>query len=530
MILIYILFFIVISFKIIFWLYLLQLKEYRFDRIKEYLLTPQWKKAIFNPIFFLELIFLIITMAFYIVNNYSNNLLYSEIINIIFTILIFLEAIFYIYKLIKKKIFYPKNTKRLLITTTITYLIIWFILLLTNNQSFLIIVLFTLIIFPFLLVFLANTIFSPVAYIMKKRKYNQARDKLKKYKNLKIIWITWSYGKTSIKEFLYTLLSQKYKTIKTPDFVNSELWISDFILKTDFSDYEYFVSEMWAYSSWEIRTIWEIVWHKDAFISAIWNQHIWLFWWQEKLLNAKLEIKEKVLENSGKLYLNFNNEFLSNYKYEKNLDIFKYWNKLENLDSKYIYKKEKNKLEILYKKEKYSFDLSIKWEHNMLNLAWIIWYCLENWLNKQEIQTWIKAIKIPKWAKDIQNYKIWDINLKIIDDTHNLSFHSIKSSLDMIKDEKAEKILVLDDILELWKDSEEIHIELWKIINKSKIDKVISLWINYKKYIIKWLLKKWFKKENIISEIKDIEKDTIILFQWKKSKTILNKLKKSFDL
>jgi len=166
----------------------------------------------------------------------------------------------------------------------------------------------------------------------------------------------------------------------------------------------------------------------------------------------------------------------------------------------------------------------------MLNLAWIIWYCLENWLNKQEIQTWIKAIKIPKWAKDIQNYKIWDINLKIIDDTHNLSFHSIKSSLDMIKDEKAEKILVLDDILELWKDSEKVHRDLGKIISKSKIDKIIALWINYKEYLISSLLKKWFKKENIISEIKNIEKDTIILFQWKKSKIILNKVKKSFDL
>jgi len=52
-------------YKISFWLYTLQLKNYRWDRFKEYLFTPQGKKALLNFWFFAELIVLFLGILFY---------------------------------------------------------------------------------------------------------------------------------------------------------------------------------------------------------------------------------------------------------------------------------------------------------------------------------------------------------------------------------------------------------------------------------------------------------------------------------
>ena len=46
-----------------FWLYVIQLKEYRWDRLKEYLRTLQGKKAIINIWFFIEVPLLIVTLV-----------------------------------------------------------------------------------------------------------------------------------------------------------------------------------------------------------------------------------------------------------------------------------------------------------------------------------------------------------------------------------------------------------------------------------------------------------------------------------
>ena len=53
-------------YKYSFWFYTIQLKEYRWDRFKDYLFTPQWRSAIFNFWFFIEfpLFLLTITVLF----------------------------------------------------------------------------------------------------------------------------------------------------------------------------------------------------------------------------------------------------------------------------------------------------------------------------------------------------------------------------------------------------------------------------------------------------------------------------------
>jgi len=90
-----------------------------------------------------------------------------------------------------------------------------------------------------------------------------------------------------------------------------------------------------------------------------------------------------------------------------------------------------------------------------------------------------------------------------------------------------EKVLVLDDILELWKDAEKIHYNIAKEVAENKqIDKVLFCWVNYKDSFEKGLIDGWFKKENILNSLNNIEKKSVILFEGKKTKSYLNNLKK----
>ena len=73
--------------------------------------------------------------------------------------------------------------------------------------------------------------------------------------------------------------------------------------------------------------------------------------------------------------------------------------------------------------------------------------------------------------------------------------------------------------MELGRDSKIIHKRLWfKIATELLVDKICLLWINYKNDILKWLLEWWFKKENIINKIENINQNTIILLEWRRAK------------
>lgn len=506
-----------IYYKFSFWLYLIQLKEYRFDRFKEYLFTKQWKNAYFNFWFLLEFPFFLSTFFIFLNKN-----LEIIIFPIIFYFLI-IQNIFVLWKIFRNKILKPKNTSRILLTKIIIYLFILinlYFIIFWWFEKLIYLYLFILILFTPLCIFLAIFILLPLVNYLKNKKLNSAINKSKQIINPIKIWITWSYWKSSVKEYLSSILEKEWKLLKTPENINTELWVSEIILNKLDNSYDYFVAEMWAYKIWEIKKLWEIVNHKYWFLTAIWNQHIWLFWNQNNIRKAKWEISKKVLENNWILYINWDNENIQKMKFEKWLNIVKYWTK-EWSDAIWNFLKVKLNnfvFKFQYKEFSEEFETNLIWEHNILNLTWIIAFCLDLWINIKNIKKYILKLNSPKNTLNLTNKKINNFNLKIIDDTHNLSQDWLFAWIKILEYfwNNLEKILIIDDILELWKNAKKIHYKIWyKIAQESLLNKIICVWINYKKEFINWLLKWWFEKTNILSNIKTIKWDTIILLEWR---------------
>ena len=510
-------------YKYSFWLYTIQLKEYRWDRFKEYIFTPQWKSALFNFWFFIELPLLLLSASIFL-DIYLIHIIHP----IIFYFLVFVN-IFVIWKIIRWRFLKPKPTGRLLIT--LLFLLFGFgidLYFMIFGWYWNIIYLYIIwsLIFAPLIIFFYILLTLPIVNFLKNRKIKKAILKSQiKNKPIKIA-VTWSYWKSSVKEFLSSILEQDWKTLKTPENINSELWVSAIVLNKLKSKYKYFVAEVWAYRIWEISVLWKIVNHKYWFLTAIGNQHIWLFWSQENIVKGKTEIAESVLKNGWILYVNIDNSEISKVKFPKKLNLIKYW-KSKKADAKYKILEEKNwktEFSFEYKKTNTKFKINLIWEHNILNITWVIAFCYDLGLKTTEIKKYLKNLKTPNSSKTI--IKNW--NNILIDDTYNLSEAGLKSGLDLFKNyKKEEKILVLDDILELWKQSENIHFEIWKKIAKNKIvNKVLFCGVNYKENFIEWLIEWWFDKNNIINNLDNILKKSVILFEWRNAKRYLNKINK----
>ncbi|HXF51523.1 MAG TPA: UDP-N-acetylmuramoyl-tripeptide--D-alanyl-D-alanine ligase [Dehalococcoidia bacterium] len=119
-----------------------------------------------------------------------------------------------------------------------------------------------------------------------------------------VVGITGSYGKTSTKTFLATILSQRRRVWATPGSVNTLVGVARLIARSG-ADYDVMIVEMGAYREGEIRAICELVRPRIGVLTAVAEQHLALFGSIERTLEAKFELIE-ALPPDGLAVLNGN--------------------------------------------------------------------------------------------------------------------------------------------------------------------------------------------------------------------------------
>ena len=167
---------------------------------------------------------------------------------------------------------------------------------------------------------ISSRFLSPVDNLAKRFLVFLAAIKINQMKNLTIIGITGSYGKTTTKDTISHVLIHKYKTLKTEGNYNTLLGIVKTILRNLRKNHEIFVCEMAAYQTKDIEVISKLIKPKIGIITAIGPMHLERFGSQENIFKTKLELIEslpsdgigflpKKLESQFvKYFHNFNNE------------------------------------------------------------------------------------------------------------------------------------------------------------------------------------------------------------------------------
>ena len=323
--------------------------------------------------------------------------------------------------------------------------------------------------------------------------YQIARLKRDLY-NIPVIAITGSVGKTSTKDIIANVVSQKYKTLKTEGNNNNNIGLPFTILKLE--DHEAMVLEMGMNHFGEISLLTSIAKPNICVITNIGTSHIGNLGSRENILKAKLEILEGC-ENPT-VIINNDNDLLHNW-YEKNAKNFniKTYGIQENSDfnaTNIILKEQTSEFTCKIQNLEQKVKVPVGGEHFILNSLCAI--------------TVADVLKIPadKIIKGIESFELtkkrMDINelpngIKIINDAYNASFESMKVALKFLSESKGvRKIAVLGDMFELGDFSKELHEKVGSQVAKNKIDILICSGEN-SKYIANQAEKEGLKKEQI---------------------------------
>lgn len=222
----------------------------------------------------------------------------------------------------KKKLVYTHRVKRLIATNSIVALSIIVLLILAGYRfgwnniwkgksgwQLAILGASMICFFEPLLVILTNIINKPIEKGVNNHYINDAKRMLKQSPNLLVIGITGSYGKTSVKYFLSTLLQAKYNVLITPESYNTPMGVVKTIRSELKPIHDIFVCEMGARNIGDIKELCDIVHPTHGIITSIGPQHLESFLTIDNIIKTKFELADG-LPKEGMVFLNGDNEYI----------------------------------------------------------------------------------------------------------------------------------------------------------------------------------------------------------------------------
>lgn len=325
----------------------------------------------------------------------------------------------------------------------------------------------------------------------------EALYEIAKYKrslyNIPVIAITGSVGKTSTKDMVANVVSQKYKTLKTQGNHNNNVGLPFTIL--ELQDEEAMVLEMGMNHFGEISLLTSIAKPTMCIITNIGTSHIGNLGSRENILKAKLEILEGSKEPV--VVINNDNDLLHKWYEEnkENINIHTYGIKENSMLNATNIKLEEqsSSFECKINEKVENIKVNVGGNHFVLNAlcALTVGKILE--ISNDKLVYGIENFELTQKRMDIYNLKN---DIKIINDAYNASFESMQASLHVLSEYKdRRKIAVLGDMFELGEFSKELHKKVGEEVAKNKIDILIANGENAK-YIIETAKEK-LDNENI---------------------------------
>ena len=212
----------------------------------------------------------------------------------------------------KKPLVYTARAKRLLATNGLVWLlllgIVYAALVGFDAKNAGTIVFYAAALFPIPVFALSAVAVRPLEKAIQRWYFNDARKKLAARKDLLRIGVTGSYGKTSVKVMLGTILGEKYKTYITPSSYNTPMGVGRVIREELPDDAQVFVAEMGARQKGDIAEMCDLVHPQYGIITSIGPQHLETFHTMENIADTKFELAQAIPQD-GRIFLPADNSY-----------------------------------------------------------------------------------------------------------------------------------------------------------------------------------------------------------------------------
>ena len=309
---------------------------------------------------------------------------------------------------------------------------------------------------------LANTVNKPIERGINNGYINDAKRILKENPDLIIIGVTGSYGKTSVKFYLETLLRQRYRVLVTPASYNTPMGVVITIRKFLKPAHEVFVCEMGARYTGEIKELCDLVHPRHGIIASVGPQHLDTFGSIENIKKTKFELAE-ALPEGGMLFLNGDNEYINEMLSERKGSKAVY-------DSPVLYYSQKSgsgyyasEIEVSNRGTEFTvnapdggterFSMKLVGAHNVINVMGAIAVAHELGIPLEELRIPVRRIQSVPHRMEMKNHG----DVTIIDDAFNSNPIGSKAAVETLAMMDGMRILITPGMVELGEDEAEYN-------------------------------------------------------------------------
>ena len=266
----------------------------------------------------------------------------------------------------------------------------------------------------------------------------------------KTVAITGSSGKTTTKEMVYAVLSEKFNTQKTLSNHNNEIGLCQTILGIN-ENTQALIVEMGMRGLGEIELLSKFAEPDFAIITNAGSAHLGRLGSLDNIAKAKSEIVNH-LNINGALIANNNprlHKFTENYKGEK---VWFSINDVEILQQRQGYSK------YLYKGQEY--ELNVEGAYNIENSLSAIEVALKMGMSYEEIKSGLLAYHPieKRWESELIG------GFSVINDSYNANPESMKASVSTFLSLYKNPVVILGNMGELGGQEEELHSEVGKFL------------------------------------------------------------------
>ncbi|WP_205617964.1 UDP-N-acetylmuramoyl-tripeptide--D-alanyl-D-alanine ligase [Caldisalinibacter kiritimatiensis] len=491
-------------YKIRFCLHMIQLEGYKNKNYINWL--EEFGYKVFTNKVKMSFIAISILSVLYLISSLFTKNLIIWIGYIVLWSLLILFSINFKKEKAKKELVYTKRAKRLLVSNFIVNLLelaliaVVFFLVVGLKYYYPVILLASAVIYYFIPqnMILANILVRPVENRVNKYYYDKAYNKVRSFKDLNVVGITGSFGKTSTKFITAKILEEKYNVLKTPESYNTPMGISKVINNTLNDEHEVFVVEMGARQIGDIEEVAKLAGPQIGILTAVGPTHLDTFKNIDNIMKTKYELIEE-LPTDGIAIFNYDNEYVRKladktfkekilYGMEdvEKLDIYATDIEVGEMGSTFILNdKEGNKVKC---------NTKLLGEHNISNLLAGAATGKALGLTLEEIAEGISKVEPVPHRLQLINPGTGVI---VIDDSFNSNPISSKAALDVVSQFKeGRKIVITPGMVELGEQEEEANEQFGRNIAKV-CDYAILVGKNRTKPIYRGILDEGFNKDNI---------------------------------
>ncbi len=345
----------------------------------------------------------------------------------------------------KTPLVFTARIKRLLITLCILHLLPFLMLINLKSLFIGLPTVFSTVLFaePWLIL-LANLINRPVELAINRYYINDAKRILSGFKNLTVIGITGSFGKTSVKYFLDTLLSVKFNVLKTPGNFNTPLGVVKTVRGSLRATHDIFLCEMGAKNVGDIKEICDIVHPKHGIITSVGPMHLESFKTIDNVKKTKFELADAL--GGGTLFLNMDDENVA--EHSKGYDFVSY-----GIDGDAGYKVSNMRISEKGSEftvtspagEKCEYRTKLIGRHNVLNIAGAVAVAHKLGIGLEELRPAVRKLESVPHRLELINKGAYTV----IDDAYNSNPSGTKAALEALSMTDGYKILVTPGMIEL---------------------------------------------------------------------------------